>query len=294
MKRLGPDLKMPNFKRGDVKMPPFFGDLFYDLRERRLLAPLAFLVVAILAVPFVLGGDPEESASAPGTGAALPPESETSGAKLTVVEAKPGLRDYRKRLAGRQATNPFKQRFTSPQVEGASLNGNSSSSTTTVTTTTGSSTGTTSGGSTTAAPVSTAPAPSGPDGSSTHRLTFFTWGVNVWINKVPSDPEADPEAVTKPGVLAQTPLPGPQNPVVTFMGLSRDAAEKHHEQRALFVVSDEVSKISKGGRCLSRGEGVCQLIEIKPDTPITFVYGPGETSYTIKVLKIDLIVTGHS
>jgi hypothetical protein len=291
MKRLGPDLKMPNFKSGDVKMPKFLGDLFYDLRERRLLAPLALLLVAILAVPFVLGSSSDQSDPGSGAGAAVPPVLETSKAKLTVVEAKPGLRDYRKRLAGREPTNPFKQRYSSPQVAAAELEEGSSSQTTTVTT------GGTVGSSTTEAstsPSTNTPTSTPSSGRGTERLTFFTWGINLWINKVPSDPEADAEAVTKPGVLAQTSLPGPKNPVVTFMGLSREAAEKQHEQRALFVVSDEVSKISEGGRCLSRGEGVCQLIEAKADVPITFVYGPGETHYTIKVLKIHLIVTGHS
>jgi hypothetical protein len=286
MKRLGPDLKMPNFKRGDVKMPAFFADLFYDLRERRLLAPLALLLVAIVAVPFLLGSGSEESEPGAGAGAAVPPVLETSKAKLTVVEAKPGLRDYRKRLAGREPTNPFKQHFSGPQTQGAELAEDSSGQTTTVTT----------GGSTETPTAEAAPTPSNSPGSGGRHggLVFFAWGIDAYVNKVPSDPEADAEGVTKPRVLAQTPLPGPANPVVTFMGLSREAAEKHHQQKALFVVSDEVSKISEGGKCLSRGEGLCQLLEVEPDVPITFVYGPGETRYTIKVLKIQLFVTGHS
>jgi len=287
MKRLGPDLKMPNFKKGEVKVPPVLGDLYYDLRERRLLAPLALLLVAILAVPFLLGSDAEEPAGGPTAGAAVPPALETSAAKLTVVEAKPGLRDYRKRLSGRKPANPFKQHYAGAQVESVELGGDSSEQTTTVTT----------GGSSQpptaeAAPTPSTNAPSPAPGSG--DLVFFAWGINVWVNKVPSDPEADPEAVTKPRVLAQTPLPGDKAPVVTFMGLSRDAAEKHKEQKALFVVSDEVTKISEGGKCLSRGEGLCQQIEIGAGEPVTFVYGPGETSYTIKVLKIQLFVTGHS
>lgn len=287
MKRIGPELKMPKLKGGGMKVPPFVSDFYADLRDRRLLPLIALLLVAIIATPIVLAGGSDKPEPMPGS-STIGGSSPASARSLTVVKAAPGLRNYRKRLDHRSPTDPFKQRFNGPRLNGAQLN-----EPTTTSTTTTSSTETTE--SVTSAPAPTAPGPS--SGSGTHRLTFFTWGINVWVNKVPNekrDPEGDAESVTKPGVLAQTPLPGPKNPVVTFMGLSREAAEKQHEQRALFVVSDEVSRISEGGRCLSRGAGVCQLIEAKPNVPITFVYGPGETRYTVKVLKIALVVTGHS
>lgn len=292
MKRLGPDLKMPNFKRGDVKMPAFFGDLLYDLRERRLLAPLAFLLVAILAVPFLLGGGSEETRPAP-RAVAVPPSLETSGAKLTVVEAQPGLRDYRKRLDGRQPTNPFKQRYTSPQVEGAELNESSSRQTTTVTTggTTGSST-------TEAAPTPSTNSPTSTPGSGrgAERLTFYTWGISVWISKAGgnnAEPDDKPESSVKHEVLPQATLPGPKAPVVTYMGLSRKAAQKDDEARALLLVSDDVTLVTGEAKCMAGGD-VCQLIEAQPGVPISFTYGANETRYTIKVLKIELVVTGHS
>jgi hypothetical protein len=289
MKRLGPDLKMPNFKRGgNVKMPAFLDDLFYDLRERRLLAPLALLLVAIVAVPFVLGSSSEETGPAAGTGAAVPPVLETSKAKLTVVEAQPGLRDYRKRLAGREPTNPFKQHYAGAQTANAELNGSSSGQTTTVTT----------GGSVGSPSAEAAPTPSSTSvpGSTGKNggIVFFTWALDAYIHKVPKDPEADDEAITHPRVLTQTPLPGAGSPVVTFMGLSRQAAEKSNVPRALFTVSDEVTRVVEGGKCLARGEGVCELIEADEGEAITFLYGPGETRYTIKVLKLELVVTGHS
>ena len=53
MKRLkaGPELKMP-----DLKMPQFLVDLYWDLRDRRLLPLVGLVLVAIVAVPFLLGG----------------------------------------------------------------------------------------------------------------------------------------------------------------------------------------------------------------------------------------------
>ena len=51
MKRMGPDLKVP-----ELKVPPFFADLYYDLRKRGLLPIVGLILVAIVAVPFLLGG----------------------------------------------------------------------------------------------------------------------------------------------------------------------------------------------------------------------------------------------
>jgi hypothetical protein len=118
MRRLGPELKMPKLRRpslgsSNLKLPPFAADVLYDLRERRLLSLVALVVVAILAVPFLLGSS-EEPPPPPSVGSAgEAAELEvTPGPTLTVVQAKPGLRDYRKRLRGRTPTDPFKQRYT--------------------------------------------------------------------------------------------------------------------------------------------------------------------------------------
>jgi hypothetical protein len=295
VKRLGPELKMPNLKRGEVKVPPFLSDLYLDLRDRRLLPLIGLILVAIAATPILLGGDskgPEPVAPGPVaiTGGSVP-----ASQRLTVVKAAPGLRNYKKRLDHRSPTNPFKQRFTAPRLNGARLNEPTSTSTSTSTTTTTEAGSLSSGGSAPEAGTPTTTTTTTVVPHSSERLTFFTWGIEVEVTKLASekvDPEADPEITTRPRVLAQTPIPGPQTPVVTFLGLSREAAEKK-EQKALLLVSDEVSHVSDNAECVSAREG-CQLIEAKPGQAIDFVYGPGETSYTIKVLKIELIVTGHS
>jgi len=281
VKRIGPELKMPKLKGGEMKVPPFFSDFYYDLRDRRLLPLIGLLLLAIVATPILLGQGSDEEGPAPRpraiTGGSVPASKQS----LTVVKAAPGLREYKKRLSHRSPTNPFKQRFHQPQLNGQ-LN---EPTTATTTSATGEATSPTTGGSTTTTTVTT---------GRTESLTFFTWGINVWIHKVPKDPEADDEAVTRPRVFAQTQLPGPNNSVVTFMGLSRQAAEKEKIPRALFSVSDEVTRIVEGGKCLARGSDICELIEAEEGEAITFLYGPGETRYTIKVLKIELIVTGHS
>ena len=54
MKRVGPELKMP-----DMKVPKGVSDFYQDLRDRRLLPVIALVVVAIVAVPFLLGDSQE-------------------------------------------------------------------------------------------------------------------------------------------------------------------------------------------------------------------------------------------
>jgi hypothetical protein len=271
-----------------MKVPPFLSDLYFDLRDRRLLPLVGLILVAIVAAPILLGGgtdEPEPVSPPPAvTGGSLP-----ASKTLSVVKAEPGLRNYKKRLGHRSPTNPFKQRFAGPRLNGAQLN--EPTTTTSSSTTTGGAPESVSSAPSTTAPTTTTPG----SGTTTERITFFTWGIDVQISKLPSekvDPEADPEITTKPRVLAQTPIPGPKTPVVTFMGLARKAAEKK-EPKALLLVSDDVVRVSDNAECVSGREG-CQLVEAKPGQPITFVYGPGETRYTIKVLKIELIVTGHS
>jgi hypothetical protein len=299
MKRLkGPELKMP-----ELKVPQFLEDLFYDLRDRRLLPLVALAIVAIAAVPFLLGGGSKESPPPIAAAAAAPSEAETADSStLTVVEAKPGLRDYRKRLARRKPTNPFKQRYTAPAVTSAELNPqteSSTSSSTTIATTTETGTGTTpestdSGG---ASPGSTSPSPS--SGGGKPHLILFTWGIDVKIAKSGgknADSSEKPEPVVKHKVLPQTPLPGEKAPVVTYMGPARKGSKA--TGKALLLVSNNVRSVSGETRCVSGGDvsagEVCQLLEVEPGFPVTFVYGANEVHYTINVLKIELVVTGRT
>ena len=178
MKRLGPELKMP-----DMKAPPFVADIYHDLRERRLLPLIALVVVAIVAVPFLLGGSEKPAPPLPAIGMAAGGESQAiDTSSLKVVQAKPGLRDYKKRLAHRKPRNPFKQQFTGSVTKNAQLN----EPTTTTTTTTTSTSETTSGSPT----GSTTPPTSSPGGAPTSspsgrhgELTLLTYVINVKITK---------------------------------------------------------------------------------------------------------------
>lgn len=277
MKRLGPELKMP-----DVKPPAVIADLYYDLRDRRLLPLVALVVVAIAAVPFLLGDEAETvpppsagkaAAEAAGSGAA-------SASSLTVVEAKPGLRDYHKRLKG-QPTDPFVQQYTAPAGGGGGGSESGGGSGTTVETTTTTVTETPSGGG------GGSGSGSGSGAGQKPGIVFFAFAIDARISKSGGKPQ---EPFVAHRVLPQTPLPGAKAPVVTYMGPSREGAKS---EKVLMLVSGKVRKIDGEARCVSRDE-VCRMLEMRPGFPVTFAYGPNDVYYTIKVLKVALVVTGRS
>jgi hypothetical protein len=290
VKRIGPELKMPKLKGGEMKVPPFLSDLYFDLRDRRLLPLVALILVAILATPILLAGGSEEPEPV------IPPSAVAGGApaaqSLTVVKAEPGLRNYKKRLAHRTPTNPFKQRFAGPKnLQAAQLNSQPSStessttfgSETTVTTTSGGSGRDPSAGSENSGGQST-------DNEIPHGATLYTLQVTVQITRIETKPDG---TVDKKGptlykdVLAPTPLPGEKTPVITYLGMG----SKHHEP--LFLVSNEVTAIYGEANCISGG-GTCQLMALEEGFPVTFVYGDNDVRYKINMVKAEPVVNGHS
>jgi hypothetical protein len=295
--KAGPELKMP-----ELKVPPFLVDLYWDLRDRRLLPLVALVVVAIVAAPFLLGGGSKEASSpAPAEVAALPGEAAgLQASTLTVVEAKPGLREYSKRLGHRKPTDPFQQRYTSapPTPGGGSELGpeTTSSSSSSATSTSGSSSlspETTSTSTSTAAPgsaPSSSPSSKGGGGGATPgHLTLFAFAIDVKITQIEgregsSQPKS--ESSIRHRVMPTTPLPGEKAPVITYMGVGQGA------KKALLMVSNNVKSIYGDAKCLS-GTDTCQLLELEPGLPETFVYGENDVRYKITVLKLEPVVAGH-
>jgi hypothetical protein len=274
-------------------VPPVLRDLFQDLRDRRLLPLLALVLVAIVAVPFLLGGGSEEEpASAPGF--AAPPAQTAEAARLTVVEAKPGLRDYRKRLRARVATDPFKQRYTAPVLKGSKLQsesttsgGESSSTTTTTESSTGAVVESPTGGG--GGAESGSGGGGGNGGVQTPPLTLFTFAVDVQYahTEEKADGSVEMGAPTKhEKVKPYTPLPGVKAPVVTYLGIGAEA------KTALLMVSRDVTALFGDGKCVSGTES-CELLEVETGIPETFEYGPNHVRYKINVLKIVPLVAGH-
>lgn len=269
----GPELKMP-----ELKFPPFLVDLYWDLRDRRLLPLVALGVVAIVAVPFLLGGESKKPVPPPVAAVRGLDSTASNAAKLTVVEAKPGLRDYHKRLRDRSPTDPFKQRYTSPVLAGTKLGGGEEEgeSTSTSTTTSGSTT-TTSNGTTT----------TGSSGSST-PLTQYATAVDVKITVTRTLPDGSKETskpTVRQRVLPSAALPSEKTQAVVYMGPSPKTKQPG------LLISDGVTAIFGEGKCLL-GEQICQLLEVEPGMPETFVFGPDSTRYKIVVLNPRPVVVG--
>jgi hypothetical protein len=317
VKRIGPELKLRKPDLSKAKVPPVLADVYYDLRDRRLLPLIALVVVAIVAVPFLLGDSSEglpEPAPANTAIAALK-ESAGKTTELTVVEAQPGLRDYRRRLRGRTATNPFHQRYTTPVLTGAKLNepkSESSSSqsgdggeTTSTSETTAGATGGGEGGSAPSEPSGGAPADGGGssgsgDGGGSKGggdgaqpgpdATIYSFAVDLSIVHTSGSTAAGDKQTSEPEirekVLPTTSLPGKKTEVVTYMGLSPKT------RKPLFIVGTGVIGVFGEGACVAGGDR-CQLIELETGFPEVFEYGEEGDRYKIKVTDVEFVVTGH-
>jgi hypothetical protein len=277
-------LKGPELKLSELKVPPFLTDLYWDLRDRRLLPLVALVVVAIVAVPFLLGGKSDES-STHGVVAIATPAAGAGGSNsstLVAVEAKPGLRDYHKRLSHRSPTDPFKPRYSGPQLAGSELGGEGgelSSTSTTSTTTTKTSNGTTTTETTTESPGGAGSPPS---------LKEYTIAIDVKITRTEtkaSGKKEKSEPTVHHRVIPPAALPSEKTQAVAYMGLSPKT------KQPLLLISNAVTAIFGEAKCLS-GAQACQLLEVEPGMPETFVFGPNSTRYKIVVLNPRPVVVG--
>ena len=282
----GPDLKMP-----DLKVPDPLVDLYWDLRDRHLLPLVVLAIVAIVAVPFVLaGGSKQGPGPAPAVGRAIP-SPEPTGSKLAVVEAKPGLRDYRKRLRRNKPTNPFKQRYTSPVLKGTKLGGGSTTSTGGGSKTTVTQTKSPNGTTTTEVTTETGSGSgSGGGGAETSPgRTLYTFAADLKIVRTTTTADGAKKQeppVVKHHVIPPEPLPSEKYPVVAYIGYS----PKTH--LASFLISEAVTGVFGDGKCVA-GTSRCQLIQLEQGIPETFIVGEGGPRYKINLLKVEPVPDGH-
>jgi hypothetical protein len=279
MKRLkkGPELKMP-----ELKVPTFVSDLFYDLHDRRLLAPIVLAVVAIAAVPFLLGGGSETPPAKTPGGIATPSPTQgaAQAASLTVVQAKPGLRDYRKRLAGRKPTDPFEQRYTAPSASGAELGSSSSSGSIAGTVTTssaseGSSTGTTV---TSAPPSGSSGAGGGNDGGKSPLRPgskLFGFRPDVRFGVAGSNELTMHEELKLGSFLPQ------HEPIVIFIGVTQNGTH------ALFDVSPEVWSVRGDSNCVG-GDENCHILSLREGEAVTLTT-ENERAFRLAVARIRFV-----
>jgi hypothetical protein len=296
---MNPLKKGPEIKFSELKVPQFLSDLYWDLRDRYLLPAVLVLVVAIAAVPLVLGGGSDSDwrddladagiADELATSSAMPP----AGGEL-VAQAAPGLRDYRRRLHDLQEKDPFAQQFSGgsggPAVATGGAEGEAGAS--------GSTPLSEEPSPEAFAPESSAPGPTdesapaepAPDSP---RLTWFSYAIDVRVVSLgeaggaagrasTSADDGAKRASVRRNLPELTVLPNRETPAAIYMGVTKDG------KKALLMLSDQVQGIFGDGVCLL-GSTSCQLLAIEPGLPVTIVYGPAERTFRIELLKLRLL-----
>lgn len=290
MLKKGPELKMP-----DIKIPDFLLDLYYDLRERHLLPLVGILLVAVVALPIVLSSSSSDSEAAESEAAVATPSTALPSSKLVVAKAAPGLRDYRKRLAGKP-TDPFAQKYTTKAAGEGDPAGTSVGITQSSSSSEGAASGDAESASKTTEPEapSTTPEPDhgsapGDNGepSDAEHLQYYSFAIDVRVVPVPLEGSTGkPEPSVRHDLPALTMLPSRDTPALTFMTVSKD------EKKVVMLVNDNVRGLFGDGVCMV-GTDTCQLLALEPGIPETVVYGAEERTYRIEVLKLRLLTSDH-
>lgn len=266
----GPELKLSGLK--DLKVPGFLQDVFYDLKDRHLLPVAAILLVAIFAVPIAISdsGSGEEAGGAAGEAGI---SSDTGGTEPTgalVAESAPNLRKYQRRLEGRSAANPFEQKFQQSQSSTDSESGGGE----------GSSTGSTE--SSDEPSYSYIPSGSGGGGGGNGtpgELTHYSYAIDVRVSGGSGNQK---KSTVRRNLPALTMLPSRETPAIIYMGATKDT------KKAVMTISSDVQAIFGDGKCIL-GSQTCQMLVMEPGLPQTFVYGGAEKTYTIELLKVELV-----
>jgi hypothetical protein len=303
--------KGPELKRPEMKIPDFAYDLFYDLKERHLLPLVAILLIAIVAVPiYVKSSTKSDSEDLPRTTPVATGSNAGGGGSIVVARSAPGLRDYKRRLKGARALDPFARKGEAPSGSAAGQAGGEEAPAPEPSTPPPvevPAEATVVGGETSYSPPETEALPpiesppppeatsvgSGPSVGSTGgrtRTRYASSAIDVRIVSVPAGSAAadaksqaksrKPTAQIRRDVPELTMLPARGTPAATFMGTSRDG------KKALMLVSSDVVSIFGEANCVI-GSKSCQLLALEPGMPETFIYGPQERTFRIEVLKIE-------
>ena len=286
-------MKAPRLKR-----PELMGsgnELLHELRERHLLLPIAGLVAALAAVPFLLGGSSSEEPGVP----MAPIVSSADGAQElepAVLLDQPGVRNYRDRLDALRKQNPFEQKFSidpesdtiavtggatgdpSVSLEGDAPSGAASPSPAPSTASVSSST------------PSTAPPPSEPaapasasNGAANGAVKAPKPEIRYYAGRI--DVKMGPVGSLKihENVRYLEFLPSAKEPVVTFVGLSHDG------EKAVFAVSREVTETDGEGSCAPKRPAPCQFVRLAQGEERTFAYGDDGPVYRMKLLDARIV-----
>jgi hypothetical protein len=273
----------------------FINDLYRDLRDRRLLLPIAALAVAIVAVPMLIGGGADSTPPPAATPVASDAGAEVAPAVLT---SDPGVRDYRKRLTKLKESNPFAQKFALPDPEKTALEsvggtsgsaesasvgsvssggGGGSTDTTIADTVTDTTTSSSSSSSSTVTETSqTAETTSEPDVKQPKpEVRFYAGRIDVTVGPLGNAKRVD-------GVRYLDLLPTQNAPVVALLGLA------HGGEGAVFSVSRDVAETDGDGSCAPKRPAPCQFVTLAIGDQATFKLADG-TTFRLRLLHTHIV-----
>jgi hypothetical protein len=282
-----------------LRSSTFLNDFYRDLRDRRLLLPIAGLAVAIVAVPMLIGGGSEATAPPPPPAAASGEEAELAPA---VLATDPGVRDYRERLATLKKTNPFVQKFSLPDPEQAALEsvadasgsaesgsasvdsvstgGGGASSDSSITDTVTDTTVSDGGGDVTTSTDTVTSSEDTTNDANHHKppstiTRFYAGRIDVSVG-----PQGDAKRLDDVRILDF--LPNEKNPVVAFLGLS------HGADAAVFSVSRDVVKTEGEGSCSPKPPAGCEYLTLHEGEQRTLSFADG-TTYRLRLLHTNVV-----
>jgi hypothetical protein len=260
--------KGPEIKLSGLKVPGVVADVYYDLKDRHLLPVAVILLVAIVAVPIAISDGSGSEEPLPAEAGASQGAATTTGA--LVAKATPGLRAYQRRLDGRGATDPFRS-MGGGESEGDGGEPEAENS----------ATGVVESGSTESSAPSTyiQPETGGGGAPAQDRLVHYSYAIDVRITGGKGD---EKKTTVRKNLPALTMLPSRETPAIVYMGSTKDG------KKAVMTVSSDVKAVFGDARCVL-GSETCQMLAMETGLPETFVYGGAEKTYTIELLKIELI-----
>lgn len=257
--------KGPEIKLSEIKVPGFVKDVYYDLKDRHLLPVAAILLIAIVAIPIAISGDSSSEEPLPSEAGASRGEIAAASGEL-VAKSAPGLREYHRRLDGETATDPFRVDATAASKSSEESEEASSS-------------GSTAGSGTTETPGSTIYPSSGGGDSTGRRLVHYSYAIDVRITGGSGE---NKKSTVRRNLPTLTMLPSRETPAIVYMGSTKDG------KKAVMTISSDVQAIFGDGKCVL-GSETCQMLAMEVGLPETFVYGGSEKTYTIELLKIELV-----
>ena len=279
-----------------LQAPKLLTDLYRDLRDRRLLIPAAALLVALLAVPLLLGGGEEPVAPAASPAPLALSSKDAAEVQSAVFVEDAGIRNYRKRLEALKSKNPFKQQYLPPVETSADELADATAAVPTDTS-----------GSTAADPAAIKPSTTPSTGTGTTPPSTPPTDTPP-VDTPPTDPEEDPLDLPDDELLFYTGtadvtfgpigdtkrhrnikfmevLPSESDGVIAFLGLSTDAA------RGYFLLSPTVVETDGDGKCSPKR--VCQILELSIGDERTIKAADADsgevTTYRLKLLDTDIV-----